>query len=116
MNFNWDNQTPLSIDRTREDFSGPDSLGIRGASTQDQVDRLTLACQAMWEIIRDKVGVTEQELQAKITEIDARDGSIDGKIGYEVVDCPQCNQKTSTRRARCVFCGCAVMLGHTFKS
>ncbi|MDB6077185.1 MAG: hypothetical protein JWO82_932 [Akkermansiaceae bacterium] len=116
MSFKWDNLQPISLDRTREDFSGPDSLATRGNNTQDQVDRLTLACQAMWEIIRDRIGVTEQELQAKITEIDARDGAIDGKIGYEVVDCPECGQKTSTRRSRCVFCGCAVHLGHTFKA
>jgi len=116
MNFNWDNQPTLRIDRTREDFTGPDSLAVRADSTQEQVDRLTLACQAMWEIIRDRLGVTEQELHAKITEIDARDGAIDGKISHEIIDCPQCGQKASTRRARCVFCGHAVRIGHTFKA
>lgn len=84
-------------------------------SVQDQVDRLTLTCQAMWELLRDHSGLTESQLKNKIVEIDGRDGATDGKIGIEVIVCPHCGNKTGTRKSRCVFCGKPVKAIHAFK-
>ncbi len=72
---------------------------------QRHVDRLALACQAMWELLQACSDVTEQDLEKKILEIDGRDGSVDGKMGPQVLDCPSCGRKTNSKRATCVMCG-----------
>ena len=70
-----------------------------------QVDKISLANQAMWELLRERNGLTDDDIIGKMEEIDLRDGSIDGKIGVQVLDCPKCGRKTNSRRRTCVFCG-----------
>ena len=82
-----------------------DGLISRKDDTQQELEQLTLACQAMWELLRDHIGVTDDQLKAKILEIDARDGMVDGKITGEVIDCPHCGQKASTTNPTCQYCG-----------
>jgi hypothetical protein len=72
---------------------------------QRQVDRLSLACQALWEMLRERSDMTEEELDAKILETDGRDGSVDGKIGVQAMDCPSCGRKTNSKRSSCLMCG-----------
>ena len=83
---------------------------------QNQVDRLSLACQAMWEILRDHTGLTEEQLLGKMKEIDARDGKMDGKMTNEVLTCPSCNNKTGTQTGSCIYCGLKIQAKHTFKT
>ncbi len=80
-----------------------------------QVNRLTLACQSMWELIRDAGNFTEEELKSKIAEVDLRDGSPDGKLGSTVIECSSCNRKTNSRRDTCVWCGAEVERAHAFE-
>ena len=75
---------------------------------QRQVDRLSLACQAMWELVRERTGRSEAQLEQKILEIDLRDGKADGKLSAPVLDCPSCGAKTNSHRSTCVMCGAAV--------
>ncbi len=84
------------------------------SNVQRQVDRLSLACQALWEILRERTDITEQDLESKMLEIDERDGSVDGKIGMQAVDCPACGRKTSSRRNSCVMCGAPIKPPHAF--
>lgn len=85
------------------------------ADVRRQVDRLTLACQAMWELIRDRTGLTEEDIEAKILEIDARDGSVDGKISTKSVNCTSCGRPTNSRRGSCVMCGAPIKREHQFE-
>ena len=82
----------------------------------DQVDRLSLACQAMWELIRDQTQITEQDLENKITEIDGRDGRIDGKIATQSLTCHECGKPTNSKRAYCVMCGAPLRRQHKFEA
>ena len=82
---------------------------------EGHIERLSLTCQAMWEILRDQLGTTDEQLKSKMVEIDSRDGTVDGRIGHEVIDCPACGHRTSTRRSRCVFCGQPVAAAHAFR-
>ena len=120
MSFAWDLVQHYQIEKAREEaqlaHAKSEGQGHRVDYVRDQVERLTLACQAMWELLRDHSDLTEEDLQSKILEIDARDGHVDGKLGHEVLACPHCSQRTSTRRSRCVFCGGQVQSRHTFKS
>jgi hypothetical protein len=79
------------------------------------VDRLSLACQAMWELLRDHSDLTEEHIEAKILEIDGRDGQLDGKIGTQLCDCPDCGRPTNSRRSSCVMCGAPLVKEHKFE-
>ena len=79
------------------------------------VERLSLACQAMWELLRDCSELTEEHIEAKILEIDGRDGCIDGKIGIQRMDCPSCGRPTNSSRTSCVMCGAPLKRKHQFE-
>ncbi|MBT3278289.1 MAG: hypothetical protein HN909_06870 [Phycisphaerales bacterium] len=70
-----------------------------------RVDKLTMACMAMWELIRDQTTLTEEDLIAKMREIDLRDGSEDGKLTLRVRNCPACNRPVGPRSDQCLYCG-----------
>jgi len=53
-------------------------LDVREVS--DQLERTVMVCEAMWTILRDKLGVTDEELIARVNEIDLTDGKLDGKV------------------------------------
>lgn len=82
---------------------------------QQHVERLSLASQAMWELIKSRTALTEADLETKILEIDARDGRIDGKINTQPISCPSCGRTTSSRRDTCVMCGAPTRRPHQFE-
>jgi hypothetical protein len=92
---------------------------IDAASTVDalkrRVDAMALANQALFEALRDRVGVTEEEVIRRMAEIDARDGVKDGKMGARVVQCRRCSKPVSTTRQRCMYCGEIVVDGHLYE-
>jgi hypothetical protein len=61
--------------------------------------------EAMWEILRDKLNLTDEELNQKLYEIDMRDGVLDGKNQRSVTVCPSCQRKVSPRHPACIYCG-----------
>ena len=79
-----------------------------------RVDRLSLACQALWELLEDQGGLTETMLHHKITEVDLRDGQRDNKIARSIIVCPQCGNRCNSRRKQCIFCGAEVHGKHSF--
>ncbi len=78
---------------------------------QRRMEHLTLACQAMWELIRENSNISEEMLAERIQEVDIRDGVVDGKMRAQVVDCPTCGRKTNIKRGFCVICGDPVASG-----
>ena len=109
MSLGWDVLQHFQIDKARSvadlASSKVDGLIARKDHTKQELEELTLACQAMWELLRDHLGFTDEHLKAKILEIDARDGVVDGKLGAELINCPHCGQKASTTKPNCVYCG-----------
>lgn len=83
---------------------------------EDRIERLQLGCQAMWELIRDRTQITEHDLEAKILEIDARDGKVDGKMSTQSLTCHSCGRPTNSKRDRCVMCGAELRKQHKFES
>ncbi|MEM8493969.1 MAG: hypothetical protein AAF663_01120 [Planctomycetota bacterium] len=100
------------------DFGGAHASGeaasARGAARraqqdvshlEDRFDRLHLVCMAMWSLLEDKLGVTEEELVAKVMELDLRDGTMDGKVTRTVKKCEACGRPVHPRHQRCLYCG-----------
>ncbi len=72
---------------------------------EQRLDRLSLACQAMWELLRDSTNFEEQDIFTKMEEVDLRDGVADGKMSDPIIHCPNCGRKGSSRRRLCLYCG-----------
>ncbi len=75
------------------------------AELEQRLDRAMMACEAMWVMMRDKMGITDVELIDKINEIDLSDGQLDGKVRKTAVSCPKCRRTISRRHPRCMYCG-----------
>jgi hypothetical protein len=72
---------------------------------EDKVDKLALVCQAMFELLQETNGVSDDQLKKKIVEIDSRDGTVDGRITPRAKKCPKCEATMSPQFGRCLFCG-----------
>jgi hypothetical protein len=69
------------------------------------VNRLALLNQAMWEIIRDRAGMTDRDLEELARQIDLRDGQEDGKMTAQAVRCPACDRICNSKHSKCLYCG-----------
>ncbi|WP_143543743.1 hypothetical protein [Rhodopirellula sp. MGV] len=85
------------------------------ARLEDKVESLALTCQALWEIVREQTGLTDEQLVAKVSEIDLRDGVADGRMTNGVQSCENCGRKTSKRRLSCLYCGEENSREHVFQ-
>ncbi|MBC8117524.1 MAG: hypothetical protein H7062_24260 [Candidatus Saccharimonas sp.] len=72
---------------------------------EQQCERLTLVAMAMAEILRDRLGLTEPEIETKIIEIDQRDGQLDGRFRPSAEPCPECQRPNGANRRNCLYCG-----------
>lgn len=73
---------------------------------QDRVDRLVLLNQALWAIVRDATGVSDEELARRVQEIDAADGTVDGRVTLHPSQaCGKCGRAISHKHQKCLFCG-----------
>ena len=69
------------------------------------VAKVLMINEALWEIIRDKHGLTDEDLDNKIYEVDMRDGQADGKNQRKATKCPSCKHMVSSRHPACLYCG-----------
>ena len=72
---------------------------------EQQVGRLTLASVAMAEILRDHLGISGEVIEAKICEIDRRDGKMDGMFHLSAKTCEECGRVSGAMSATCLYCG-----------
>jgi hypothetical protein len=72
---------------------------------ETQVEKLTLICHAMWVILKDKTQLSEEDLLAKVMELDLADGVADGRHNTVPKDCPACKRPMSSQHKRCLYCG-----------
>lgn len=79
----------------------------RGEITElrEQVERMMLLTQAMWELMAERLHLTDQELEAKAQEVDLRDGKADGKVSEHPLRCPNCSRVSNSRHKKCLYCG-----------
>lgn len=67
--------------------------------------RTLLINEALWELLRDRLHVTQDEFYKKLYEIDMRDGALDGKNQKKVLACPKCRRPNSGKYNACIYCG-----------
>ena len=69
-----------------------------------RVDRLLLVLEAMWSMLKEQ-GLTDEQLAARIAEIDGSDGVADGRRVIPAVTCRSCGSKVMGGLPRCQICG-----------
>jgi hypothetical protein len=114
MNIFWQSYRASSaadsaIDAQDARRSAQDTL-LRTRQLEARCDRALLVCEALWTLLRDKMGVKEEELIDRVNQVDLSDGKLDGKVRRPAVDCPKCRRKVARRFSRCVYCGTAIEL------
>jgi len=82
-----------------------DSAKNEAMHAQEDLDVMLLKMQAMWEVISEKLRISDEELLSKIKEIDLRDGVVDGKARLEPVICDTCSKPNNAKRRNCLYCG-----------
>jgi hypothetical protein len=89
-------------------------LHVEVLRLESKLDGLALICQALWELVREKTTLGDADIEAKIKEIDLRDGRKDGRIAGRPTKCANCNRPTHTRQRVCMYCGMPIGQGHIF--
>lgn len=78
---------------------------LRIRELEHHVARLSLLNQALWELIRDRLSLSDADLQAKANDVDTRDGAQDGAITHGPLQCPKCGRISNSRHGKCLYCG-----------
>jgi len=81
-----------------------------------RIDSLAITCQAMWELLRERTNLTDDDIETRMQEIDLRDGREDGRMQSQVFECTDCGRKVSGRHGRCLYCGTEFDRSHLFES
>jgi len=90
------------------------SAGVRRALTeveevQHEIERLLMITEALWTIMKEEHGYSDDELIERIALIDMRDGKLDGRVKKSgVLHCPNCGRTISKRHPKCLYCGTPV--------
>ena len=112
MSFFWGAHVGTSFvaESTAAEAKGDARDAKRNTAEVDaKLERALLACEAMWTLLRDKLGMTDVDLLKRINEIDLSDGKLDGKVRRSAVSCPSCNRTIARRFPKCMYCGQAIM-------
>ena len=121
MTLFWTNRSlgsmgPYNVAATAEAQSAAREAQESAHDTDERLDQLLLVCAAMWELIREKTNLTEEDLINRVAIIDARDGTADGKISQTPVKCPKCHRTVAAKHQRCLYCGYQMPIDSVFKT
>jgi hypothetical protein len=97
-------QTESSYDGLMQDkpgAGGKDEEGGVFTRIQARIDKMVTVNMAMWELLKERTDLSEQDLLAKVDQIVARGGrpSSEGK------KCGQCGRPISSQHHKCLYCG-----------
>ena len=94
-------QTPLASRPAGGAVSDAGEVQLRA-----DVERLYFIAEALWRILREKLGVDDQEIIRQIAAIDLEDGKLDGrKAPQPPQPCPKCGRTLTKQRLKCMYCG-----------
>jgi hypothetical protein len=77
------------------------------AEMEKRIGRLEMVCEAMWTLLREQTGMTDDDLMGMMAELDLSDGQADGQKGAAGPrDCPKCGRPNNPKRHDyCIYCG-----------
>jgi hypothetical protein len=69
---------------------------------EQRLDRALLVMHAMWDLLRDKNGLSEQLL---LDQVNARAKTRVEQLQSPATKCPQCGRPMAPRLSKCMYCG-----------
>jgi len=73
------------------------------------VEKLLMITEALWSMLKEQTGYTDEDLTRRIQDIDLRDGKLDGKVAKDGPErCPNCHRTLLGDRPMCLYCGAPV--------
>ena len=73
------------------------------------VEKLFMLTEALWTILKEEHGYSDEELIRRIEEIDLRDGRLDGRVAEQQNPlCPKCGRVLIGSHPVCLYCGAVV--------
>jgi len=116
----WDIYQEIRLDdhRIRQDSLQREQRSSQGdlKDLQRQLDKMALVNQALFEILRERHGISDRDLRLKIQEIDLRDGKADGKVRAAPLTCPKCSRTVSAGALYCSGCGATIAPTYPYES
>lgn len=92
--------------RTEQTLMTAEDAHNRVTAVEWKVNKLILINMALIELLTEHAGLTEAQLQAKMQEIDLRDGHLDGQNSKIVsAVCEACGKTYSKKQNHCLYCG-----------
>lgn len=103
--FSFDlNRTASQAQAAAQDASGQIEYMKR------DIERLLMITEALWMLLQRSHGYNDDDLRNLISEIDLRDGQLDGRVRtQDRALCPSCNRPVSARHHTCIYCGQALL-------
>lgn len=77
---------------------------LRLIDVDERIDRVVLLVEAMWAVLREH-GVSDEDLAARLMELDQSDGTMDGRRTPAPSTCRSCGSKVAAGLRACQFCG-----------
>lgn len=99
-----------SIDATQAKYAANDAAN-KSHDLEYALHRMLLINRAMWELMRERLNLTEEELMQKVSDIETRESS---QSGNEPVKCAKCGRVTHQRHGRCIYCGATMEKSDVF--
>lgn len=94
--------SPFSVARSSETASARRKID----ELESQVERLLMITESLWQIVRERENLDDQELIRRMVMIDMRDGKLDGRVAATPPrKCPSCERTLFKNRPRCPYCG-----------
>lgn len=85
--------------------SSDHSLRTKVKELERKLQRVELEHRVLWELVRDGLKLTEEDLEGRMRDVDLRDGIADGKISNVPLRCPRCKRISSSKHWKCQYCG-----------
>lgn len=78
---------------------------------QQRLDKLEMVCEALWRLLRDQSGLSDEALLKMVAEVDLEDGRYDGKKSSKSFRvCPKCGRTNSKDHPNCIYCGEIILI------
>lgn len=79
------------------------------------VERLLMITEALWMVLKEQHGYDDEKLIQLMTQIDLRDGQLDGRVAKTAPEpCPHCGRPLTKNLPSCVYCGEVVLQRNPF--
>lgn len=101
---------PARIERKAEDALE------RIQELETRLERLTQVNQAMWSLLKEVTGLTEEALVERTKALEAAARPAEPDVPVQGALCPQCGRSVSLRHNRCLFCDFELQETNAFRA